>query len=311
MSVTVVRDPLFESHDPGPGHPESPARFHAICAALDAAAEDGLVIDGLTARPAVDDELARVHDREYLARLAAVAGQHHRLDADTATSPRSVEAAHLAAGGTIDLAVGVAEGRLRPGIAVVRPPGHHALADRAMGFCLINNVAVAARALIAAGGAERVAIYDWDVHHGNGTQAIFLDDPNVLYMSTHQFPYYPGTGSAREVGVGAAEGATVNVPLAAGANDELLLEVSKEVLLPKIRSFRPDMILISAGFDPFIDDPLGGFEVTEHGFEELSKRWRDAAESVCDGRIAAVLEGGYDLPGLAACVRGLTEAWDT
>ena len=311
MPVTVVRDSTFESHDPGPGHPESPARFRAIATALDEAIADGLNVVAPEARPATSEELARVHTDEHLARLESVQGRSESLDPDTRTSPRSVEAAYLAAGATIDLALGVANKTLDPGIAVVRPPGHHALADRPMGFCLINNVAVAARALIAAGAAERVAIYDWDVHHGNGTQAIFFDDPNVLYMSTHQYPFYPGTGAHNEVGVDKGEGATLNVPLPAGTPDEVLIAASRELLLPKIQNFKPDVILISAGFDPFVDDPLGGFDISVHGFDELSKRWRDAAESVCDGRIAAVLEGGYDLPGLAACVRKLTEAWDS
>ena len=310
MPVTVVRDPLFERHDPGPGHPECPARFRAVDTAIDAAVEAGLTIVPLEARKATEEELMRAHERPYLERLAAVAGQSEALDPDTRTSPDSVDAAYLAAGGTVDLALGVADGRLAPGIAVVRPPGHHALPDRAMGFCLLNNVAVAARALLAS-GLERVAIYDWDVHHGNGTQAMFFDDPNVLYMSTHQFPFYPGTGTARETGTGDGEGTTLNIPLPEGTGDDVLIAASREVLLGKVRQFKPDMILISAGFDPYVDDPLGGFEISLAGFSELSKWWREEAESVCDGRIAAVLEGGYDLVGLAGCVRGLTEAWDT
>ncbi len=311
MTVTVVRDPIFEEHDPGPGHPEQPARYRAAAAAVDAAVADGLSVVSPPVRVVTPEELGRVHTRPYLAQLAAVDGHSHSLDPDTHTSARSVQAAYRAAGATIDLALGVAKGQLQPGIAVVRPPGHHALADRAMGFCLINNVAVAARALIASGAAERVAIYDWDVHHGNGTQAIFFDDPDVLYMSTHQFPFYPGTGATNEVGVGAGVDATLNVPLPAGSGDDVLLEVTEELLLPKVRAFSPDLILISAGFDPFVDDPLGGFTVSLAGFTQLAQRWRDAAEGICEGRIAAVLEGGYDLPGLGQCVRGLAEAWNT
>lgn len=310
MSVSVIRDAFFERHDPGPGHPESPARFRAIDEALNAAAEGGLSIISPAVRPATREEMARVHTATYLDHLDAVDGTSTSLDGDTHTSPPSIQAAHQAAGASIDLAVGVAEGTLPPGIAVVRPPGHHALPDRAMGFCLVNNVAVAARAVQAA-GAQRVAIYDWDVHHGNGTQAMFYDDPDVLYLSTHQYPFYPGTGATRETGTGAGEDQTINVPLPAGTPDAVLLAVSRELLIPKIEAFQPDVILISAGFDPFVNDPLGGFAITQDGFYELARLWRDTAENVCGGRIAAVLEGGYDLHGLSEGVCGLARAWDT
>ncbi|MEO1338104.1 MAG: histone deacetylase, partial [Myxococcota bacterium] len=278
--------------------------------ALTQAVNEGLRIESLDARPATPEELQRVHGRTYLEQLKTIDGGFHRLDGDTPTSPASVQAAYRAAGATVELATGVAEGSCPPGIAVVRPPGHHALPDRAMGFCLLNNVAVATRALQAA-GVERVAIYDWDVHHGNGTQAMFFDDPNVLYMSSHQFPFYPGTGAAHETGAGPGEGATVNVPLPAGTGDDDLVQASHQILLPRVRDFSPDIILISAGFDPYVDDPLGAFNITVSGFRTLAQLWRDTAEDVCSGRIAAVLEGGYDLDGLAACVRGLAEAWDT
>lgn len=307
MTVSLARDLRFLAHDQGPGHPECPERLRAIDRALSEIAAPQVI----PSRAATSAELLAVHTAAYVDRLESVRGRAVDLDPDTRTSPGSVDAALLAAGTTVDLAVAVAAGQAPPGIALVRPPGHHALPDAAMGFCLINNVAVAARALLDRGLAERVAIYDWDVHHGNGTQAMFYEDPRVLYLSTHQWPFYPGTGSRAETGRGPGEGTTVNVPLPAGSGDPVLLAATQEVLAPIVRHFHPDLILISAGFDPYIDDPLGGFAVTAPGFRELAARWRDLAEELCGGRIAAVLEGGYDLHGLGACVRGLVDAWDT
>jgi acetoin utilization deacetylase AcuC-like enzyme len=311
VAVSIVRDTRFREHRPGEGHPERPERLEAIDALLDGPAASGLAFRRLTPRAATRAEVELNHAPAYLDQLDAVRGRSGRLDADTAVSPRSVELAYDAAGATIELFTAVAKKEAPPGIALVRPPGHHALPDRAMGFCLINNVAVAARALIAGGLAERIAIYDWDVHHGNGTQDSFYRDPHVLYLSTHQYPFYPGTGSARETGAGKGEGTTLNIPLEAGTTDRILLEASTEVLLEKVRAFHPDMILISAGFDPYEKDPLGGFLITVQGFSELAARWRGLADELCDGRIAAVLEGGYDLDGLAHCVLALLQRWDT
>ncbi len=307
VTVSLAKDPRFLAHDQGPGHPECPERLRAIERAL----EDLRAPHWITPRAATREELLSVHTPAYVDRLELVRGRSVDLDPDTRTSPGSVEAAFLAAGTTIDLAAQVATGAAPPGLALVRPPGHHALPGAAMGFCLLNNVAIAARALLDRGLAERVAIYDWDVHHGNGTQAMFYEDPRVFYASTHQWPFYPGTGGRDERGRGAGEGSTFNAPLPAGSGDELLLSVTQEALAPAIRNFAPDVILISAGFDPFVDDPLGGFTVTAWGFRELAARWRGLAEEVCGGRIAGVLEGGYDLRGLGACVRGLVDAWDT
>ncbi|MCA9549608.1 MAG: histone deacetylase [Myxococcales bacterium] len=309
MAVSVVRDPRFGDHDPGEGHPESPARYRSVARAVDEA--EALEILDIPARLATREELTAIHQAEHVDHVLRLRGQSAALDPDTYTSPGSVDAACLAAGGAIDLAVAVADGKAPPGIALVRPPGHHAIPGRAMGFCLMNNVAAAAQALLQTGRAERVAIYDWDVHHGNGTQAIFYDDPRVLYMSTHQWPFYPGTGAARETGRGAGEGTTVNLPLPAGTDDEALLAASEDVLMPRVRAFAPDFILISAGFDPLVSDPVGGFRVTRAGFEALAARWRAFAESQCGGRIAAVLEGGYDTDMLGALVVDLMRAWDT
>lgn len=301
--MTVGFDPLFRDHDPGPGHPESPARAHAI----------ERWAQGRTApipiREATFEELSQVHGPAHLARLEAARGQSMALDPDTVTSPDSYDVALRAAGLTVDLFRGVAQGSLQPGLALVRPPGHHATPTQAMGFCLFNNVAVAARALQLAGLAERIAIYDWDVHHGNGTEAIFYQDPTVLYLSTHQFPYYPGTGRPSDRGQGPGEGTTVNAPLSAGASDADILAASEQVLEPAVRAFSPDMILISAGYDAYVEDPVGGLSVTVDGYRTLAGRWRDLAEQICGGRIAGVLEGGYHLDGLVACIDATMNVW--
>lgn len=311
MPVTVLRDARFMDHDPGEDHPEHPARIQAADRGVQAAVTDGLQIIEWPVSAVDREDLLRIHTPDYVETIDGTRGHATWLDPDTATSEASVETAYLAAGATVDLAIKVAQGETPPGIALVRPPGHHATPSRAMGFCLFNNLAVAARAILARGLAERIAIYDWDVHHGNGTQDAFFEDQNVLYLSTHQWPFYPGTGAKGEVGRHRGEGHTMNVPLPAGTGDETLLAVTTELLSRRVRDFGPDVILISAGFDPFVNDPLGGFDITAHGFSELSARWRDLAETTCNGRIAAVLEGGYDREGLEGGVRALLKAWDT
>lgn len=301
-----MRDPRFQDHRPGAYHPESPERLRAIDAAL---VDPPVRLVELAAREATHEELARVHTLDYIARIDGLRGRSARLDSDTALGPASAEAAFLAAGATIELFTAVAKREVPPGIALVRPPGHHALAGAAMGFCVFNNVAIAARALIAAGLAERIAIYDWDVHHGNGTQDTFYEDDAVLYMSTHQWPFYPGTGGAEETGAGRGAGATVNVPLPEGSGDAALLDAIDHALVQKTWDFCPDMILISAGFDPYEEDPLGGLRVTIDGFQRMAARVRELSERVCHGKIAAVLEGGYNVDGLGQAVRGLLEVW--
>lgn len=293
-----VLDDIFVQHRAPSGHPERPARAEAVRDALIAA---GIAQRGthVAIRPATDAELSRVHAASYLQELErTVAGNEGWLDPDTYFSRGTWSAARAAAGSAAELAIRVMSGELAQGLAVVRPPGHHATIAQAMGFCLLNNVAVAAAAARVA-GAARVAIVDWDVHHGNGTQDIFWDDPDVLYLSVHQFPYYPGTGAPTELGGERARGATINVGLPAGSRDADYAAVFDHVFLPALARFAPDLLLISAGFDAFEHDPLAGMRVTHAGFAAMANRLRAAAERWSGGRVVAVLEGGYDLDGLA------------
>ena len=287
----VVVDRRFRDHQGPEGHPERPERLVAVERAIDAHREQLVPI---AARPASDEEILRVHGAAHLASVAEAARHApQRLDPDTYVSRESLEVARLAAGGAIDLARQVASGRLVSGLAAVRPPGHHAESGRAMGFCLFNNVAIAARALQAEDGVERILILDWDVHHGNGTQHSFEADPTVLYASTHQFPYYPGTGAAGEAGHGKGTGFTLNVPLPAGCGDATYVGVLQRVLVPVTQEFRPDIILVSCGFDAHVDDPLAAMQVTGAGFQAMAAIVRALAEASCGGRVAFVLEGGY------------------
>lgn len=292
-----VLDEVFVNHRAPAGHPERPARAEAV---RDALVKAGVRERGtqVAIRAATDEELARVHAGGYLDELTrAVPGKSGWLDADTYFSPGTWDAALAAAGSVCELTTRVLAGELKSGLAVVRPPGHHAESKRAMGFCIINNVAVAAAAARAA-GAARVAVLDWDVHHGNGTQEIFWEDPDVMYLSVHQFPFYPGTGSPDEIGAGAGRGATVNVGLPAGAGDRDYLATFDHVLVPALRRFRPDLILVSAGFDAHHADPLAAMRVTRLGFAGMASRMRAAADELAGGRWVVALEGGYDLNAL-------------
>src|SRR5262245_25015903 len=288
-----VLDEIFVQHRAPSGHPERPARAEAVRDALVAA---GIAQKGtqIATRLAKDDELAAVHGGAYLTDLERIVpGKSGWLDPDTYYSPATWDAARMAAGSSCELALRLMKGELAQGIAVVRPPGHHATREQAMGFCLLNNVAAAAAAA-RANGAARVAIVDWDVHHGNGTQDIFWTDPSVLYMSVHQFPYYPGTGAPTEIGGEGARGHTVNVGLPGGSGDAHYAAVFDHVFLPSIANFKPDVLFISAGFDAFEHDPLAGMRVTHAGFAAMAHRLRVAADRFAGGRIMAVLEGGYD-----------------
>jgi len=252
------------------------------------------------------EQLARVHDREYVHRISETAGRVVALDPDTFTSPETYEVALIAAGAAIDAVEHVLRGSQRVALALVRPPGHHAERSRAMGFCLFNNVAVAA-AHARTLGAHRVAIVDYDVHHGNGTQHVFESSPNVLYASTHQFPYYPGTGAADEIGVGSGRGFTVNLPMERGAVSEDYRLVFTEVVLPVVRQFKPDLVLVSAGFDAHERDPLANMRLTPGAFAAMTMELRAVAAECCDGRMVLVTEGGYDLHALAASLDAVVE----
>ncbi|HLK11211.1 MAG TPA: histone deacetylase [Candidatus Binatia bacterium] len=307
----IVLDRRMLAHDPGHGHPERADRLRVLLDRFEGAR--GLV--RLGARPASEEELARVHAPALVERVAATAGRPAvRFDPDTATSAGSWEAARLAAGALLELCDAVVDGQVDSGFALVRPPGHHAERAHAMGFCLFNNVAVAA-AHLRRRGVGRVAIVDWDLHHGNGTQHLFEEDPDVLYVSTHQYPYYPGTGAAEEVGRGAGAGRTLNLPFPAGFGDAEFARAFAEVIVPVCRQFAPEFVLVSAGFDCDARDPLGGLTVTPAGVAAMAQALVGLAGETAGGRIAAVLEGGYDLGAIVdgvdavlAAMRGETRA---
>ena len=298
-----VYHPDYLKHDMGAGHPESPERLRAIVARLD---QGGVMSRLVRIDPiaAADEWVTQVHKPSYVAALKQHAPATGRvmLDADTSMSPGSLPAAYLAAGGALAAADAIMAGRVDNAFCAVRPPGHHAEQDRAMGFCLFNNVAIAARYFQRKHGLARVLIVDWDVHHGNGTQHSFYDDPSVLFFSTHQYPHYPGTGRASESGSGKGEGATINVPMEAGEGDEEYLAVFQKVLVPAADAFKPDVIIISAGFDAHRDDPLAGMGLTENGYAELTRIVAGIARRHSKGRMLSSLEGGYNLQALPASV---------
>jgi acetoin utilization deacetylase AcuC-like enzyme len=304
MSVILIHSDRFAEHQTPPGHPERPERAEVMDAVAARWRERGAEI--VAPRAATIEQLARVHDREHIRRMSETTVKSSQLDPDTYTSPESYEIALLAAGAAIDAVERVMGGSHRAAVALVRPPGHHAERDRAMGFCLFNNVAVAA-AHARAEGAAKVAVVDYDVHHGNGTQHIFESDPHVLYISTHQFPYYPGTGPAGEIGRQAGRGFTVNVPLEVGAVDEDYQLVFSQIVRPVLRQFEPDLIIVSAGFDAHERDPLGGMRLKTAAFAAMTLELRAVADECCRGRIASVTEGGYDLHALADSLDGVIE----
>jgi acetoin utilization deacetylase AcuC-like enzyme len=301
MTVTalLVDDARFDRHAPPGHHPERPERLFAARAGLQGAPA---AFERVPARPATDDELARVHDPRFVASLAKLRGESGYLDPDTYVSAESVDVARLAAGSLVAMVDALLDGPTTRGLALLRPPGHHARPARAMGFCLLNNIAVAT-AHARARGLERVAIVDWDVHHGNGTQEMFWREPGVLYVSTHQFPFYPGTGDVDEVGEGPGKGYTVNVPLTAGGGDDVYAAAFERVVLPVVEAYAPELVLVSAGFDAAARDPLAQMEVSSAAFGWMARGIARVADATAKGRMALVLEGGYDLVALEGGIR--------
>jgi acetoin utilization deacetylase AcuC-like enzyme len=303
VRTALLLDPRFCEHAGEPGHPESPDRIARLLPLLGDPGRPGLV--AVEPRPATRDEILAVHGTAHLERVAATEGFPRTLfDADTSAGAQSYRTALLAAGGVIEVLDAVREGRADNGFALVRPPGHHAERDRVMGFCLFNNVAVGA-AHLRRNGIARVAILDWDVHHGNGTQHIFEEDGSVFYASLHLYPFYPGTGDPRECGTGAGAGATLNVPMRMGDGDLEFLAAIDERVIPALRRFRPEFLLVSAGFDAHGRDPLGGANVSTACFAEMTRRVMRTAGELCGDRLVLVLEGGYDLHALDECVRAV------
>ena len=299
--TALLADRIYREHLVGRDHPERPERFDAVWQGLQKA---GLIerMTRIEPRAAAEEEMLLCHTREYLkiAQHDVEAGYPSLTTGDTDVTPNSWEVARKAAGGVLNAVDAVLTGKARNAFCAVRPPGHHATPNRGMGFCLLNNVAIGARYAQRKHGVERVLIIDWDVHHGNGTQDIFYSDPTVFYFSTHQWPLYPGTGRADETGAGAAKGTKMNFPFPAGSGRKEILGAVVDSLAPAAKRFRPDLVMISAGFDSRIGDLLGSFTLTDRDFTDLTRAVMDMSAQHAGARLVSVLEGGYALSGLAS-----------
>lgn len=308
LRTGLVVNEIFLKHDQA-GHPENAKRLKSIIKGLN---EKGLFekIKVVQSRLAEIDEITICHTKKYVEfvkEFCEKGGGY--LDPDTYANSYSFEAASTAVGGSIELTKAVINGELKNGFALLRPPGHHALANRSMGFCLLGNIAIAAKTALQFTEINKVAIVDFDVHHGNGTQALVDDDPNILFISSHQYPFYPGTGSIREIGTGEAERTIVNIPLQAGVGDEGFKLIYERIIIPSLKRFKPDLILVSAGYDAHWDDPLAKLNLSLSGFNHISRELINCAEEICSGKIIFFLEGGYNLDvlkeGVANTIRAL------
>lgn len=307
MSIGYVWEEIFTEHNMGEYHPESPLRLLAVKDVLDDV-KVAMYLTKIHPRPATKDEIAYVHDVSYIEKIASTAGKTVSLDPDTSTSPKSWEAACLAAGSAISCVDYVlSENYSHGAFAFVRPPGHHAERDHAMGFCLFNNIAIAAEYAVKVRGLKKVAVLDFDVHHGNGTQNHFYDRGDVLFASTHREPFYPGTGNVRDVGSKEGRGYNHNVTLKGGMGDADFKKAWGEKILPEVVNFSPELILVSAGFDAHEMDPIGGLNVTTGGFRWLASELVKVSKQCCHGRLVFVLEGGYSLSAIRSCVRATLE----
>lgn len=307
MTTLYVTHERYRDHRmPSYQHPEHPGRIEAVWNVLQ---EAGLTerMQTMNATPINEQQILRVHTQEHLNALNMVAGQERLLmfDQDTYALPKSPDIARLSAGGIVNAVDAVLSGQVDNALAAVRPPGHHATPQRAMGFCLLSNVAIAVRQAQVVHGIKRVMVVDYDVHHGNGTQDVFYEDENVLFVSTHQYPFYPGTGAIKDIGMGAGKGTTLNVPLRAGHGDSSYKQIYEKVLWPAARRFKPEFILVSAGFDAHHVDPIAMMALTHHGYAHLSRELKAMADELCGGKIVFAMEGGYDVLALAHGMRNI------
>lgn len=304
--IGISIDELFVKHENGFDHPESPDRVYTINDMLN---QTGIIkkLKILKPRDATKEEILNVHTEKYYNKIKSTKDKEKVfLDQDTSTNPFSFDAAIRASGGVLQTLDEIINGEIDIGFVIERPPGHHAETDRAMGFCLFNHIAVGA-GYLKSKGFNKILIIDWDVHHGNGTQHIFENSNNVLFFSSHQYPFYPGTGSIDEKGIGRGQGYTVNVPLSPGMGDTEYINIFNEILIPVINQYTPEFILVSAGFDSFVDDPLGGMNVTAEGFSKLTEIVINLSQQFCDEKLIFVLEGGYNLNGLWECTNKVFE----
>jgi len=305
--TALLLDPIYKQHDPGPGHPEQPARYDAVTQAVAPLAKAMLKVER---RAATEDELALCHGHSYIAtaKREIEAGARQLSTGDTDVGPESWHVSLDAVGGVLNAIDAVIAGKAANAFCAVRPPGHHARPNQGMGFCIFNNIAIAARYAQKKHGLAKVMIADWDVHHGNGTQDTFYSDGSVFFFSTHQSPWYPGTGPASETGDGKGKGCTMNFPFPAGSGRQQIVTAFRESLRHAADNFKPDLVMISAGFDSRMGDPLGNFTLSDSDFSDLTKVMVEIAGTHAGGRLVSVLEGGYSLTGLAAGVAAHVKA---